>query len=195
MTQSRQHLSNQLNLIKSLTPSQLDLLTEETMFKVVEEICGGICWNASTKINEQSSLITPRAFLKWSQHPELTLSKVIDLKVTGSDSITKEHFGGVRSGSKFIFEYHYRQYQLDQSYDLEKHFMFDIEMLSKVIVSTRGENEEFATIRKRTPFDYKNIGIDKLIKLKKTDRVKFTDAEIVEVDSNLTPFFPVVLLS
>ena len=195
MTLSRRHLTNQLNLIKSLTPQQLDTITEETMFKVIEDLCGGICWNASTKIDEESSLLTPKAFLKWSKHPELTLSKTLDLKVTGSDSITKEHFGGVRSGSKFIFRDHYRKFQQDRSYDLEKHFLFDIEMLSKVIVSTRGENEEFATIRKRTPLDYKHIGINKLIKLKKTDRVKFTDADVTEIDSNLTSFFPVVLLS
>ena len=195
MTQSRQHLINQLDLIMSLSQQQLDIITEETMFKVVEDLSGGICWNASTKIDEQSTLLTPKAFLKWSEYPELTLAKVIDLKVTGGDSITKEHFGGVRSGSKFIFEYHYRQYQQDQSYDLIKHFMFDIEMLSKVIVSTRSENEEFATIRKRTPLDYQQIGINQLIKLKKTDRVKFVNADFEEVDSDLTPYFPTVLLS
>ena len=72
--------------------------------------------------------------------------------------------------------------------------MFDIEMLSKVVVSTRSENEEFARIRKRTPYDYREIGVNKLIKIKKTDRVKFVDVVTTEIDSDLSPYFPVVLL-
>lgn len=194
-TQSRQHLINELNLIMSLTDDQLQLYTKDTMLKVVEDLSGGICWNASTKIDDQSTLLTPNAFLEWSKYPDLTLAQVIDLKVTSSSSVTKEHFGGVRSGSKFIFQYHYDKFMQDSSYDLIAHFLFDIEMLSKVVVSTRQENEEFSRIRKRTPLDYQLIGINKFIKLEKTDRVKFIDATTTEIDSNLTPYFPVVLLA
>ena len=164
------------------------------MFKIVEDLSGGICWNSSTKIDEQSTLLTPKAFLKWSQYPELTLSKVIDLKVTGGDSITKEHFGGVRSGSKFIFAYHYDRFVEDRSYDLINNFLTDIDKLSKVVVSTSEENEAFALIRKRTPQDYKDICIEHRIYVENVSRKKFIQCEHRIVDSDLTPYFPEVLL-
>ncbi len=193
-TTSQKFLINQLKLIMSLTDEQVKLYTRETMFKVVEDLSGGICWGSSHKIDDTGALLTPQAFLKWSQHPEKTLSSVIDMKVKGGHSLTKEHFGGVRSGSKFIFAYHYDKFVADRSYDLINNFLTDIDKLSKVVVSTREENEAFALIRKRTPQDYKDIDIDHLIYVKNVLRKKFVKCEYHVVDSDLTPYFPRVLL-
>lgn len=195
MTTAKTHLVNKIRLIMSLTPEQVELYTRDTMFKCVEDLSGAICWNSSTKIDDTGTLLTPNAFLKWSQYPDLTLTSVLNMKVTGEDSITKEHFGGVRSGSKFIFGYHYDRYVEDNSYDLINNFINDIDRLSRVVVSTRGENELFATSRKRGPLDYKDIGILDLMYLHKTDRVKFKDCETTVVDSDLTQYFPQVLLT
>ena len=95
MTTAKTHLENQLKLIMSLDQSQLDLYTRDTMFKCIEDLSGGICWGSSLKIDETGALLTPSAFLRWSEYPDKTLSKVIDMKVKGGDSLTKEHFGGV----------------------------------------------------------------------------------------------------
>ena len=195
MATAKSHLINQIQLIMSLSAGQRDLYTEETMFKCVEDLSGAICWGSSTKIVETASLLTPKAFLKWSQHPDKTLSQVLDLKVTGGDSITKEHFGGVRSGSKFIFKYHYEQFKKDVKYDLVNNFLADIDKLSRVVVSTRHENELFSAIKRRSPYDYKDIGVGEMVFLHKTDRVKFKDASHHIVDSDLTQYFPSVLLA
>ena len=92
---TKKFLTNQLKLIMSLTDEQVNIYTRETMFKVVEDLSGGICWASSHKIDDTGALLTPQAFLKWSEHPEKTLSGVIDMKVKGGHSLTKEHFGGV----------------------------------------------------------------------------------------------------
>ena len=194
-TTAQNHLINQINLIMSLNDDQLNLYTEDTMFKCVEDLSGAICWNSSTKINDEGTLLTPNAFKKWEENPDTTLSQALKIKVAGGDSITKEHFGGVRSGSKFIFKYHYDEYKKDSSYNLVDNFLSDIDKLSRVVVSTRHENELFATIRKRGPLDYKDIGVDTLVYLHKTDRVRFDDSLITVVDSNLTDYFPKVLLA
>lgn len=191
---TKKFLTNQLKLIMSLTPEQVDLYTRETMFKVVEDLSGGICWAGSHKIDETGALLTPEAFLRWSRYPDKTLSSVINMKVKGGQSLTKEHFGGVRSGSKFIFAYHYDRFVEDNSYDLITNFLTDIDKLSKVVVSTREENEAFALIRKRTPQDYKDIDIDHLIYVKNVSHKKFSVCEHKIVDSDLTPYFPEVLL-
>ena len=194
MTTAQNHLKNQLKLIMSLDQSQLDIYTRDTMFKCIEDLSGGICWSSSLKIDETGALLTPDAFLRWSEYPDKTLSKVIDMKVKGGNSLTKEHFGGVRSGSKFIFAYHYDKFIEDKSYDLINNFLTDIDRLSKVVVSTRSENEAFALIRKRTPQDYKEINIGKLIYVKNVSRKKFVDCKHKVIDSDLTPYFPKVLL-
>jgi len=194
MTTAQNHLKNQLKLIMSLDQSQLDIYTRDTMFKCIEDLSGGICWSSSLKIDETGALLTPDAFLRWSEYPDKTLSKVIDMKVKGGNSLTKEHFGGVRSGSKFIFAYHYDKFIEDKSYDLINNFLTDIDRLSKVVVSTRSENEAFALIRKRTPQDYKEINIGKLIYVKNVSRKKFVDCKHNVIDSDLTPYFPKVLL-
>jgi hypothetical protein len=194
MTTAQNHLKNQLKLIMSLDQSQLDIYTRDTMFKCIEDLSGGICWSSSLKIDETGALLTPDAFLRWSEYPDKTLSKVIDMKVKGGNSLTKEHFGGVRSGSKFIFAYHYDKFIEDKSYDLINNFLTDIDRLSKVVVSTRSENEAFALIRKRTPQDYKEINICKLIYVKNVSRKKFVDCKHNVIDSDLTPYFPKVLL-
>jgi len=194
MTTAKNHLTNQLKLIMSLDQSQLDLYTRDTMFKCIEDLSGGICWGSSLKIDETGALLTPDAFLRWSEYPDKTLSKVIDMKVKGGNSLTKEHFGGVRSGSKFIFSYHYDKFVEDKSYDLINNFLTDIDRLSKVVVSTRSENEAFALIRKRTPQDYKEINISQLIYVKNVSRKKFVDCKHNVIDSDLTPYFPKVLL-
>jgi hypothetical protein len=194
MTTAKTHLENQLKLIMSLNQSQLDLYTRDTMFKCIEDLSGGICWGSSLKIDETGALLTPDAFLRWSEYPDKTLSTVIDMKVKGGNSLTKEHFGGVRSGSKFIFAYHYDRFVKDKSYDLINNFLTDIDRLSKVVVSTRSENEAFALIRKRTPQDYKEIDIGKLIYVKNVSRKKFVDCKHKVIDSDLTPYFPKVLL-
>jgi hypothetical protein len=194
MTTAKNHLTNQLKLIMSLDQSQLDLYTRDTMFKCIEDLSGGICWGSSLKIDETGALLTPDAFLRWSEYPDKTLSKVIDMKVKGGSSLTKEHFGGVRSGSKFIFAYHYDKFVEDKSYDLINNFLTDIDRLSKVVVSTRSENEAFALIRKRTPRDYKEINIGQLIYVKNISRKKFVDCKHNVIDSDLTPYFPKVLL-
>ena len=191
---TKKFLTNQLKLIMSLTDEQVNIYTRETMFKVVEDLSGGICWAGSHKIDDTGALLTPQAFLKWSEHPDKTLSSVIDMKVKGGHSLTKEHFGGVRSGSKFIFAYHYDKFVEDRSYDLITNFLADIDKLSKVVVSTREENEAFALIRKRGPQDYKDIDIDHLIYVKNVSRKKFVSCEHKIVDSDLTPYFPQVLL-
>jgi len=82
----------------------------------------------------------------------------------------------------------------DRSYDLITNFLADIDKLSKVVVSTREENEAFALIRKRGPQDYKNIDIDHLIYVNNVSRKKFVSCEHKVVDSDLTPYFPKVLL-
>ena len=194
MTTAKTHLENQLKLIMSLDQSQLDLYTRDTMFKCIEDLSGGICWGSSLKIDETGALLTPNAFLRWSEYPDKTLSKVIDMKVKGGNSLTKEHFGGVRSGSKFIFAYHYDRFVEDKSYDLINNFLTDIDRLSKVVVSTRSENEAFALIRKRTPQDYKEINIGELIYVKNVSRKKFANCKHKVIDSDLTPYFPKVLL-
>lgn len=194
MTTAQNHLKNQLKLIMTLDQSQLDIYTRDTMFKCIEDLSGGICWSSSLKIDETGALLTPDAFLRWSEYPDKTLSKVIDMKVKGGNSLTKEHFGGVRSGSKFIFAYHYDKFIEDKSYDLINNFLTDIDRLSKVVVSTRSENEAFALIRKRTPQDYKEINICKLIYVKNVSRKKFVDCKHNVIDSDLTPYFPKVLL-
>jgi hypothetical protein len=194
MTTAQNHLKNQLKLIMSLDQSQLDIYTRDTMFKCIEDLSGGICWGSSLKIDETGALLTPDAFLRWSEYPDKTLSKVIDMKVKGGNSLTKEHFGGVRSGSKFIFSYHYDKFVEDKSYDLINNFLTDIDRLSKVVVSTRSENEAFALIRKRTPQDYKEINISQLIYVKNVSRKKFVDCKHNVIDSDLTPYFPKVLL-
>jgi hypothetical protein len=191
---TKKFLINQLKLIMSLTDEQINLYTRETMFKVVEDLSGGICWASSHKIDDNGALLTPQAFVKWSEHPDKTLSHVIMMKVKGGHSLTKEHFGGVRSGSKFIFAYHYDKFVEDRSYDLITNFLADIDKLSKVIVSTREENEAFAHIRKRGPNDYKDIDIDHLIYVKNVSRKKFMSCDHEIVDSDLTPYFPQVLL-
>ena len=194
MTTAQNHLKNQLKLIMSLDQSQLDIYTRDTMFKCIEDLSGGICWGSSLKIDETGALLTPDAFLRWSEYPDKTLSKVIDMKVKGGNSLTKEHFGGVRSGSKFIFSYHYDKFVEDKSYDLINNFLTDIDRLSKVVVSTRSENEAFALIRKRTPQDYKEINISQLIYVKNVSRKKFVDCKHNVIDTDLTPYFPKVLL-
>lgn len=194
MKTTQSHIVNQIQLIMSLSNYQLDIYTEETMFKCVEDLSGGLCWASSTKIDDHATLLTPNAFFQWSKSPDLTLTNALRQKIGGEDSITKEHFGGVRSGSKFIFKYHYEKFKEDKKYNLVEKFLTDLDKLSRVIVSTRKENELFATIRKRGPFDYKDIGVDKLIRLHKTDRVKFVDADTTMIDSDLTPYFPQVLL-
>ena len=194
MTTAQNHLKNQLKLIMSLDQSQLDIYTQDTMFKCIEDLSGGICWGSSLKIDKTGALLTPDAFLRWSKYPDKTLSKVINMKVKGGNSLTKEHFGGVRSGSKFIFAYHYDKFVEDKSYDLINNFLTDIDRLSKVVVSTRSENEAFALIRKRTPQDYKEINICKLIYVKNVSRKKFVDCKHNVIDSDLTPYFPKVLL-
>ena len=193
-TTAKKFLINQLKLIMSLTDEQVKLYTRETMFKVVEDLSGGICWGSSLKIDETGALLTPDAFLKWSEYPDKTLANLIKMKVNGSDNLTKEHFGGVRSGSKFIFAYHYDKFIEDKSYDLINNFLTDIDRLSKVVVSTRSENEAFALIRKRTPQDYKDINIDHLFYVKNISRKKFVDCKHNVIDSDLTPYFPKVLL-
>jgi hypothetical protein len=70
----------------------------------------------------------------------------------------------------------------------------DIDRLSKVVVSTRSENEAFAPIRKRTPQDYKEINIGELIYVKNVSYKKFVDCKHEVIDSDLTPYFPKVLL-
>ena len=194
-TTTKKFLVNQLKLIMSLTDEQVKLYTRETMFKVVEDLSGGICWGSSHKIDDTGALLTPNAFLKWSQHPDKTLANVIKMKVKGGNNLTKEHFGGVRSGSKFIFKYHYDKFIDDRSYDLITEFLTDIDKLSKVIVSTREENEEFALIRKRTPQDYKDINIDHLFYVKNVSNKKFVKCDHHVVDSDLTPYFPRILLA
>jgi len=191
---TKKFLTDQLKLIMSLTDEQVNIYTRETMFKVVEDLSGGICWASSHKIDDTGALLTPQAFLKWSEHPDKTLTSVIGMKVKGGKSLTKEHFGGVRSGSKFIFAHHYDKFVADRSYDLINNFLTDIDKLSKVVVSTREENEAFALIRKRTPQDYKDIDIDHLIYVENVSRKKFVKCEHRVVDSDLTPYFPEVLL-
>ena len=195
MTTTETNIVNQIALIMSLTEEQRILYTEDTMFKCVEDLTGAMCWNASTKIDDSGTLLTPNAFIKWSQSPDKTLSQALTLKVTGGDSITKEHFGGVRSGAKFIFKYHYEQWKKNPEYDLIRNYLRDIDKLSRVVVSTRHENELFATLRKRGPLDYKDIGVNEMIYLHKTDRVKFEDSTTTVVDSDLTNYFPQVLLT
>jgi hypothetical protein len=194
MTTAQNHLKNQLKLIMTLDQSQLDIYTRDTMFKCIEDLSGGICWGSSLKIDETGALLTPKAFLRWSEYPDKTLSTVIGMKVKGGNSLTKEHFGGVRSGSKFIFSYHYDKFVEDKSYDLINNFLTDIDRLSKVVVSTRSENEAFAPIRKRTPQDYKEINIGELIYVKNVSYKKFVDCKHEVIDSDLTPYFPKVLL-
>ena len=94
---TKKFLTDQLKLIMSLTDEQVSIYTRETMFKVVEDLSGGICWASSHKIDDTGALLTPQAFLKWSEHPDKTLTSVIGMKVKGGKSLTKEHFGGVRS--------------------------------------------------------------------------------------------------
>ena len=192
---TKKFLINQLKLIMSLTDDQVRIYTRNTMFKVVEDLSGGICWASGYKIDDTGALLTPSAFLKWSEHPDLTLSKVINMKVKGGNNLTKEHFGGVRSGSKFIFAYHYDKFVEDRSYDLVTNFMSDIDKLSRVVVSTRDENEAFSTIKKRSPSDYKDIDIDHLFYVKNISHKRFDKCEHCVVDSDLTSYFPKVLLT
>ena len=87
---TKKFLTDQLKLIMSLTDEQVNIYTRETMFKVVEDLSGGICWASSHKIDDTGALLTPQAFLKWSEHPEKTLTSVIGMKVKGGKSLTTE---------------------------------------------------------------------------------------------------------